>query len=449
MAVPVFAGDDVSLVLYVAHTDVADIFGETEQRLASFVAEIAGAALENAQNMRQLAELNERLEAKVDERTQKLEERANELARSNAELERALSLQESILDATADGILVTNTAGEFVAYNERFQEMWEIHDEVAKRGNVEEAIAHVIDAVQDPEAFRQRVEAIMENDDEETFDVIEFEDGRIFERYSRPQRIEAEAVGRVWSFRDVTENRRVRRSLEQANEDLRQFAYAASHDLQEPIRMVASYAQLLESRYADDLDEEAREYIEYAVDGAQRMRQLIKGLLKYSRVDKGGSEPEPVDLEELVDDVCRDLEVKIAETDATIETGDLPEIEADRSQLGQVFQNLLNNAIKFRREDVPPQVRVTAQREGRCWRVSVGDNGKGLDPDRADRLFQIFQRGQAREDHEGEGIGLAICKKIVDRHGGDIEVESTPGEGTTFHLLLPQTPVGPHHHDGE
>ncbi|ELY43046.1 PAS domain S-box protein [Natronorubrum tibetense] len=235
---------------------------------------------------------------------------------------------------------------------------------------------------------------------------------------------------------DITERKAYERKLEESNERLEQFAYAASHDLQEPLRMVTSYLQLIESRYADELDDDAEEFIAFAVDGADRMREMIDGLLEYSRVETRGDPFELVDLDDVLEDVRRDLELQVDESGAVIETPDtLPAICGDRSQLRQVFQNLLANAIEY--SDDEPRVTVSAERDGQRWTVSVSDEGIGIDPDDADRVFDIFQRLHSHEEHDGTGIGLALCQRIVERHGGEIWVDSEPGKGSTFSMTLP------------
>jgi len=230
--------------------------------------------------------------------------------------------------------------------------------------------------------------------------------------------------------------------LEASNERLEQFAYAASHDLQEPLRMVSSYLQLVDQRYGEDLDEDGREFIEFAVDGAERMRAMIEGLLRYSRVETQGDPFEPVDLEKVLADVLDDLAVRVEETDAAITHGSLPTVDGDPNQLRQLVQNLLKNAIEYS-GDEPPRVDVTAERQAGEWVVSVRDEGIGIDAENADRVFEVFQRLHSHEEHPGTGIGLALARRIVERHGGDIRVDSEPGEGTTFSFTLPATASSP------
>lgn len=223
--------------------------------------------------------------------------------------------------------------------------------------------------------------------------------------------------------------------VEASNDRLEQFAYAASHDLREPLRMVSSYLLLLESRYADDLDRDARDFLDFAVDGADRMRGMIDGLLEYSRVETRGNPFESTDLDAVLADALTDLRVLVEERGAEITTDPLPTVHGDATQLRQLLQNLLSNAIEY--SDGAPRVHVSAAEGPSGWTVSVRDGGIGIDPDDQARVFEIFQRLHTREEHAGTGIGLALCKRIVERHGGELRVESTPGEGSTFSFTIP------------
>ncbi len=224
--------------------------------------------------------------------------------------------------------------------------------------------------------------------------------------------------------------------LARSNAELEQFAYVVSHDLQEPLRMVASFVQLLEERYKDQLDSNAREFIAYAVDGATRMKQMIADLLAYSRVGKNGKDIVAVGVEAALGQACADLRASITETAAEISHGPLPSVPGDAAQFAHLFQNLLGNAIKFRSQ-APPRIHVSAEQNGEEWVFSVRDNGIGLDPQFADRIFMVFQRLHGHEDYPGTGIGLAIARKIVEHRGGRIWVESEPGEGATFRFTVP------------
>lgn len=228
--------------------------------------------------------------------------------------------------------------------------------------------------------------------------------------------------------------------LELSNKELEQFAYVASHDLQEPLRMVASYTELLEEKYRGKLDAKADKYIGYAVDGAKRMQQLINDLLLISRVNTRGKPFEPVDLGQVVTIAIQFLRKNIDDKQARIQVDELPVVMGDDVQLLQLFQNLIGNAIKFHSTQ-KPVVKISARREHSEWIVSIQDNGIGIDPQFFDRIFIIFQRLHQREAHPGTGIGLAISKKIVERHGGRIWVESQPEKGSTFCFSIKETSI--------
>ncbi len=244
--------------------------------------------------------------------------------------------------------------------------------------------------------------------------------------------------------RDITarkqaedELKRLVGELERSNKELEQFAYVASHDLQEPLRMVASYVQLLERRYKGRLDEKADRFIFFAVDGVQRMQKLIDGLLAYSRVARGARFV-PVDMNTVFSQAVSNLAVAIRESGAEVERGRLPVVRGDEMQLQQLLQNLIGNGIKYRKPDIAPRVVVSATSSGREWVFSVTDNGIGIDPQFFPRIFLIFQRLHSRDEYPGTGLGLSLCKRIVERHGGRIWVESEPGKGSTFFFAIPE-----------
>jgi signal transduction histidine kinase len=234
----------------------------------------------------------------------------------------------------------------------------------------------------------------------------------------------------------TAELQRALAEVERSNAELQQFAYVASHDLQEPLRMIASYVQLLQERYRDRLDDDADEFIRYAVDGADRMQTLINDLLALSRVATSKKKITPTDANSALGVARANLGLLIEENNAVVTSEELPTVSADEAQLVQLFQNLIANSIKFRREE-PPRVHLWARQRGAEWVFSVQDNGIGFDPEHAERIFIIFQRLNPRSEYGGTGIGLAISKSIVERHGGRIWAESVPGEGSTFHFTVP------------
>lgn len=223
--------------------------------------------------------------------------------------------------------------------------------------------------------------------------------------------------------------------LARSNHDLEQFAYVASHDLQEPLRMVAAYTQLLAERYQGKLDEQADKYIQYAVDGATRMQTLIRDLLAFSRAGRQETEFALTDCSVLMEEAMKNLRFPIQESGASVLCGTLPTVSANAAQLRQVFQNLLENALKFR-GPAPPRVEISAEQHGTEWTFSVKDSGIGIASEHAESIFAVFQRLHTRSEYPGNGIGLAICKKVVERHGGRIWMEPQPGQGSTFKFTL-------------
>jgi signal transduction histidine kinase len=245
------------------------------------------------------------------------------------------------------------------------------------------------------------------------------------------------------AIEDITERTEIERALElhakeleRSNADLEQFAYVASHDLQEPLRMVTSFTQLLAKRYKGKLDSDADEFIAYIVEGATRMHRLINDLLAYARLGSRAAEFAPTECEAVLAAAVSNLGSAMEENGATVTHDPLPPVMADMDQLSRLFQNLLSNAIRFRAAD-PPVVHVSARRNENEWLFSVRDNGIGIDPEQFERVFLVFQRLRGKSEHSGTGVGLAICKKIVERHGGKIWIESQAGKGSTFYFTIP------------
>ena len=244
-------------------------------------------------------------------------------------------------------------------------------------------------------------------------------------------RFEEELIRKNEELLKVTED------LKRSNNDLERFAYVASHDLQEPLRMVTSFAQLLAKQYKGRLGPDADEYIGFMIEGATRMSALINDLLDYSRVHSRVTPFEPVDVDDAIDKVISNLKVRIAERGAEVSRGEMPVVLADRIQIIRLIQNLVSNAIKFCPKERNPEIRIDALRDGAQWIFSVRDNGIGINRKYADKIFEIFKRLHTREEYPGTGIGLAICRRIVERHGGKIWVECGEGNGSTFSFTLP------------
>lgn len=250
------------------------------------------------------------------------------------------------------------------------------------------------------------------------------------------------SVGRALREKRLRDaHRQTQEELARSNRDLEQFAYVASHDLQEPLRMVAAYTQLLAERYQGKLDANADKYIHYAVDGALRMQTLVQDLLAFSRVGRNGRIPVPVDMNGVVQLVLSNLRTVIRETNAQVDLRQLPEVVVDATQMVQLFQNLIGNALKFRGCGAP-RISITAERNEGEWTLAVTDNGIGIAPEHAETVFVIFKRLHTQAEYPGSGIGLAICKKIVEQHGGRIWVESQPGQGSAFKFTLPMMAAG-------
>ncbi|MDQ7839299.1 MAG: PAS domain S-box protein [Thermodesulfobacteriota bacterium] len=254
---------------------------------------------------------------------------------------------------------------------------------------------------------------------------------------------EGQIKGSFGVITDITDRKKAEEALQQAmaelkrsNDELQQFASVASHDLQEPLRMISSYLQLIERRYKGKLDEDADEFIAFAVDGATRLQDMINGLLAYARVGTRGKPFEPIASEAVLEQALLNLQVAIEESGAAVTHDPLPTIVGDAAQLDRVFQNLISNAIKFHGEE-PLHIHISAKLMGNEWVFSARDNGLGIDPQYQDRIFGIFQHLHAREEYPGIGIGLAICKRIVERHGGRIWVEAEAGGGSTFYFTIP------------
>ncbi len=354
-----------------------------------------------------------------------------------------------IVETIREPLLVLDEELRVVRANPSFCRTFRVSQDLVEGHRLDE----LGDGEWDVPALRSRLSRAMEEEEPfEGFEVVQsFPDvGRRVMRIngrSLPWKA-GESRTILLAIEDVTERlelesdlRRHARELERSNADLEQFAYAASHDLQEPLRMVASYLELLERRYRDQLDEEACEFIDYAVDGARRMKALINGLLAYSRVGRKDGSMVEVDLDAVLDDVLDDLGGRIRDTGAEIECGPLPTTHGSPEQLRQVLQNLIENALVYCGEGTPRIEVRSEERDDGSVAVEVADQGPGIPPEAQDKVFQIFhQLDPHGEGREGAGMGLALCRKIVERHGGRIGVSSEPGEGATFRFTLDLDP---------
>jgi PAS domain S-box-containing protein len=345
---------------------------------------------------------------------------------------------ELLVDNSPDLIGQVTADGEFVMVNESMAASFD--------AGPDDIVGKTFFDLMPEDAAERRLEAGWEVI--ETGEPKRFEDGHGGEYYHNVF-VPVDVPGERESFqviaRDITDRKEAELELketvdklEASNAQLEQFAYAASHDLQEPLRMVSSYMQLLERRYGDELDEDAHEFIEYAVDGASRMKRMINDLLEYSRVDTRGGDFEPTDLDVVLEQATANLTVAIEEAGAEVDSDDLPTVVCDESQLVLVFQNLVSNGIKYCDADTPT-IRVSAEDRGDDVVVSVSDNGIGIPEDDIDDVFRVFSRVHEDDGYDGTGIGLAMCEKILDRHGETIWVESAVGDGSTFHFTLPTT----------
>ena len=265
-----------------------------------------------------------------------------------------------------------------------------------------------------------------------TADPVYDEDGQVVRIIKRVEDVKAatEIENRLYEMNT---------ELERSNQDLEQFAYAVSHDLREPLRMVASYLQLIEMQNKDKFDNESKEFLSIAFDGAKRMNDLLDGLLQYSRVGSRGKIPAECDCEEIIRNATNNLMLQIDETKTQIETYNMPvSVPADRSQLIQLFSNLIGNSIKYSKPGITPVIQISCCSDEKFWTFCVKDNGIGIESQYYDRIFQVFQRLHGRTEIPGYGLGLSICKRIVERHGGKIWVDSKPGEGTEFYFTMPR-----------
>ncbi|HNS21274.1 MAG TPA: ATP-binding protein [Sedimentisphaerales bacterium] len=383
----------------------------------------------------ELTEINERLRGEIAEHKG-----------ADNELRHSISLLTATLESTADGILVDDRCGHIKDFNQTFATMWRVPEWILASREAEPLLSFLLEHLEHPEKTVANVQGFDSDPMAETNVVIHLKDGRIFERYSKPQVLDGRIVGRVWSFRDVTEQVRLVQELEGANQrlakvnkELQDFAYVVSHDLKAPLRGIKTLAGWIASDCADKLDAEAKEQLVLLLSRVDRMHDLIDGILQYSRIGRLTEEKTRVDLNELVPQVV-DLLAPPDSIQITV-CDRLPVVECERTRMTQVFQNLIGNAIKYMDK---PQGRITVgcTEDDGWWTFRIADNGPGIEEKHFDRVFQLFQTLSPKDDGESTGIGLTLVKKIVELNGGRIWVESQLGEGSTFLFTLPQTIQG-------
>jgi len=365
----------------------------------------------------------------------------SETRRAEKALKESEQRYRTLVETMTEGLLIRNELDLITYVNEKLCQMWGY--------SREEILGHpstdFLDADNQQILLEQRIKR--RQGSQEPYEITwTTKDGRKVPTIMSPKAVfdtEGTFRGSFGVLTDITNRKKVEEALarqatelERSNAELQQFAYVASHDMQEPLRMIASYVQLLARRYKGKLDQDADEFIAYAVDGAKRMQTMINDLLAYSRVGRLGGEFEPTDCEQALHWAMQNLEGAIEESQATITHGPLPTLMASGSLLGLLFQNLIANGLKFH-GTAPPRIEIAAEQRGREWLFTVQDNGIGFDTQYNDRIFIIFQRLHGKGAYPGTGIGLAICKKIVEYHGGQIWAHSEPGKGSTFSFSIP------------
>ncbi|MBF0269572.1 MAG: PAS domain S-box protein [Alphaproteobacteria bacterium] len=361
------------------------------------------------------------------------------LRESRAIVTAQLQYQQTLLNAIPVPIATSDTNGVFIQCNNAFLR-WTGHSVTEVLGRTCQDIlpANVV------EKYRQSFEDLLDAGGQIQFETA-WADRHGTERRAVVYRTAHQGIERLGSavisiVIDVTSQKQIEDELKRSNAELEQFSYAISHDLQEPLRMVSSYLALVERRYKQVLDKDGLEFIDFAVDGAKRMSGMIQGLLEYSRVNRKGQSFRPVDLAQAAQDAMVNLALAISESAGTVDVQSLPTVNGDPGQLMRLMQNLIGNALKYRKPDEPPKVTISSARQDDHWTITVADNGIGIAPENTDRLFKVFQRLHSRTQYEGFGIGLAVCRRIVERHGGRIWVESETGQGSRFIFTLPALP---------
>lgn len=389
-----------------------------------------------------------------------------ERRRARDELQSALSLLTATLESTADGIVAVDIEGRMTTRNRRFVSMWRLPPELAESTDPDGAQAFVMDQLMDPAGFRAKVEELRRQPDAESFDVLTLKDGRVFERYSLPQRVEGQIVGRVYSFRDVTKRRRAEealrshteqihglnealeervrgrtRELEVANRELEAFSSSVSHDLRAPLRTIDGFSQALAEDYSGTLDANGKYLVDRIQSGTRKMAQLIDDLLALSRVTRSELQRGPVDLSEIVESLLQQQRRRQPGRDVQTVVQPGVTAQADARLIRIVLENLVSNAWKFTGKRPVARIEFGTSQVGGAPAFYLRDNGAGFDMRYASQLFKPFERLHPMADFEGTGIGLATVQRIIERHGGRVWAEGVPEAGATVSFTLPEPPA--------
>ena len=359
------------------------------------------------------------------------------------ELQKTVALFRTTLEATADGILVVDLAGKVVSYNRKFGDMWRIPQELLALKDDAKLVSYVLEQLSEPETFLNKIRELMHKHEAASQDELRFKDGRIFERYSQPHWLGTEIVGRVWSFRDVTDRQqaeanRIRTAkLETANRELEAFSYSVSHDLRAPLRTIDGFSRMLLEDYYDKLDENGRSYLDLITNATKRMGQLIQDLLSLSKITSSEMHRSDVNLSAIVENIAGELRQMDPERKAVFRITPELTVHADPRLMRIALENLLRNAWKFTSKTGSAEIEFGSVQKEDMQAYYVSDNGAGFDIMFASKLFGVFQRLHPETDFTGTGIGLATVSRIITRHGGKVWAEGEVDKGAIFYFTLP------------